>query len=134
MIDAEAVIYNEIATAVLAKYPKAYISSDLTIVPAQFPAVSLSEEDNSTYTRSQDSGSGENHANIFWVLEVYSNKKTGKKSECREITAFIDNLLLRMNFTRTMLQPIPNANDATIYRMVGRYRAVIGKDHTLYRR
>ena len=39
-----------------------------------------------------------------------------------------------LNFTRTMLEPVPNQDDATIYRMLGRYRAVISKEKTIYRR
>jgi len=33
-----------------------------------------------------------------------------------------------MGFTRTMLNPMPNASDATIYRITGRYQAIIIKD------
>jgi hypothetical protein len=70
----------------------------------------------------------------MYEVNVYSNKTIGKKSECKEIAAIIDEQMLALGFARTMLQPIPNLDDATIYRMVGRYSAIISKDKLLFRR
>jgi hypothetical protein len=67
-------------------------------------------------------------------LNVYSNKKSGKKSECKAIASLIDDEMAALGFSRSMLQPIPNMDDATIYRMTGRYRAVVSKDKIIYRR
>ena len=50
------------------------------------------------------------------------------------VLKFVDEMLLRMNFTRMMLEPVPNFAEATIYRMLGRYRAVISKNKTIHRR
>jgi hypothetical protein len=73
-------------------------------------------------------------AAVTYEVNVYSNKQTGKKTECKNIAAVVDEILLAMNFTRSMLEPVPNMADATIYRMTGRYTAVISKDKKLYRR
>ena len=89
---------------------------------------------NTAYDRTQTSGSVENHASLMYEVNVYSNKQSGKKSECKAIATLIDNELATLGFSRTMLQPIPNMDDATIYRMTGRYTAVISKEKTLYRR
>ena len=89
---------------------------------------------NTTYDRTQSSGGLENHASVMYEVNVYSNKTSGKKSECKAIATLIDNELAALGFSRTMLQPIPNMDDATIYRMTGRYTAVISKDNKLYRR
>jgi hypothetical protein len=48
--------------------------------------------------------------------------------------AIADKILTFYNFERISTQPVPNAADATIYRMVGRYRGLVGEDGTLYRR
>ena len=71
---------------------------------------------------------------VTYEVNVYSNKTSGKKAECKALAAFIDERLLELNFTRTMLEPVPNQDEATIYRMLGRYRAVISKNKTIYRR
>lgn len=134
MIDAENMIYSEIATKALGKYPKLSIAGEYVRAPSELPFVSLVEVDNVPYRNSRTTDSGENHVAVTYELNVYSNKKTSKKAECKAITAFIDNLLLEMNFTRIMLEPIPNQDNATIYRMLGRYRAIISKNKTIYRR
>lgn len=134
MINVETEIFNIVAKAVRAVYPDIYISGEYVKSPPKFPCVSLVEMDNSAYVRTQTSGSVENHAELMYELNVYSNKKSGKKSECKAIASLIDNELAALNFSRTMLQPIPNLDDATIYRMVGRYRCVVSKDNKFYRR
>lgn len=134
MIDAESLIFSEIYEKVIAKYPKLFMTSEYVPSPPSFPCVSLIEMDNATYRNSQTTQGRENHVAVTYELNVYSNKTTGKKARCREITAFIDDLLLELNFTRMMLEPVPNQDDATIYRMLGRYRAVVSKDHQIFRR
>ena len=73
-------------------------------------------------------------ARLEALADKIAEETVGKKTECREIASFVDGLLLGMNFTRSMLQPIPNERDATIYRITGRYRVLIDAEHVLYRR
>ena len=134
MINVENEIFSIVSKSVREKYPSVFISGEYVRTPSKFPFVSLIEMSNTAYDRTQTSGSLENHASIMYEVNVYSNKKSGKKSECKAIASLIDNELATLGFSRTMLQPIPNLDDATIYRMTGRYTAVISKDKTLYRR
>ena len=134
MINVESDVFNIVSIAIKTVYPDLYISGEYVKSPPKFPAVSLVEVDNSAYTRTQTDSNVENHAELLYEVNVYSNKKSGKKSECKEIAALIDNELAALGFSRTMLQPIPNMDDATIYRMTGRYRAVASKDNTIFRR
>ena len=134
MINVENEIFDIVATAVRNAYPDIYMIGEYVKSPSKFPCVSLVEIDNSAYLRTQTDSSVENHAELMYELNVYSNKKSGKKSECKAIAELIDNELAALDFSRTMLQPIPNMDDATIYRMLGRYRAVVSKDKTIYRR
>ena len=134
MIDIENDIFNTVATVVRATFPDIYMVGEYVKTPPKFPFVSLVEMDNRSYQRTEDSGSTENHASVMYEVNVYSNRTTGKKSECKAIAAVIDEQMCALGFARTMLQPIPNLDDATIYRMVGRYSAIISKDKTIYRR
>lgn len=134
MIDVEDEIFGEISAKVYEKYPDLFMTSEYVESPASFPCASLVEMDNAVLRDSQTASGRENHASVMYELNVYSNKAVGKKAECKEIIAFIDEILMGLNFTRMMLEPIPNWNDATVYRMLGRYRAVISKDKTIYRR
>ena len=134
MIDIENDIFNTIASVVRAKYPDIYMVGEYVKTPPKFPCVSLVEMDNQSYQRTEDSGSSENHVSVMYEVNVYSNKTVGKKLECKAIAAAIDEQMLALGFARTMLQPIPNLDDATIYRMVGRYSAIISKNKVIYRR
>lgn len=134
MINVETEIFNIIAKAVRTAYPGAYVVGEYINAPAQFPCVSIEEINNTAYDRTQSSGCLENHADITYEVNIYSNKTSGKKSECREIASLIDNEFATLGFSRTMLQPIPNVDDATICRIVGRYMGVVSKDKKVFRR
>ena len=134
MINVENEVFSAVAKAVRSAFPSVFISGEYVKTPSKFPFVSLIEMSNTAYDRTQSSGGLENHASLMYEVNVYSNKTSGKKSECKAIAALIDNELATLGFSRTMLQPIPNMDDATIYRMTGRYTAVISKDKKLYRR
>lgn len=134
MINIEEEIFNDVATEVRSKYPKIYMVGEYVKSPTSFPFVSLIEQDNYVYTKTQTSLNDENHCQVMYEVNVYSNKIKGKKTECKEIMALIDSVMLHKGFTRTMLQPIPNIDDATIYRIVARYTGVVSKDKQIFRR
>lgn len=134
MIDMETEIFNEVSAKVRDQYPDIFMTGEYVKTPSSFPCVSLVEVDNATFRNTQTTESKENHVAVMYELNVYSNRTKGKKAECKEIASFIDEILMGLNFTRTMLEPVPNQDNATIYRMLGRYRAVISKEKTIYRR
>ena len=134
MIDVENEIFSAVAEVVRAVYPNIYMTGEYVKSPSSFPCVSLVEISNAVYRNSSTTTVEENHAAVTYEVNVYSNKSKGKKAECREIMNVIDTKLAEIGFTRMMLEPVPNMEDATIYRMLGRYRAVVGADHTIYRR
>jgi hypothetical protein len=134
MIDIENEVFDRVAKRVREQYPNIFMVGEYVKSPSSFPAVSLMEMDNSIRESTADSGSSENHVNVMYELNVYSNKTTGKKSECKNIVALIDLEMAAMGFVRSTLTPVPNEYDSTIYRMVGRYRAAVSHDHKIYRR
>jgi len=133
MIDVEVPVYAKVTEALLAAFPDIGLSSEHVRAPPSFPHVSIVELDNTVYRRSQDENT-ENHASLLFEWNAYSNLKTGKKAQCRAIAAVLDSAFAALNFTRTMQNPIPNAESATIYRIVGRHSAVVGKDGLIYRK
>lgn len=134
MIDVENQVFNNVLATLKEKHPDIYMVGEYVKTPSRFPCVSLMEMNNQSYQRTEDSGSSENHVSVMYEVNIYSNKTVGKKSECKAIAALVDEQMLALGFARTMLQPIPNFDDATIYRMVGRYSAVISKDKVFFRR
>lgn len=134
MIDVENEIFNRVSTSVRAKFPSANITGEYVKSPSSFPHISLEEADNSVFANTQTSTEYENHGVLLYEVNVYSNKISGKKTECKEIMSLIDDEMSSIGFTRTLLQPIPNMDNATIYRMTARYTAIISKDKMIYRR
>ena len=134
MIDIENQVFDRVAKRVREQFPDIFMTGEYVSSPPSFPAASLIEMDNSTREATIDSGSSENHANVMYEVNVYSNKTSGKKSECKSIIALIDEEMTAMGFVRSTLTPVPNEYDSTIYRMVGRYRAAVSTDHKIYRR
>ena len=134
MIDIENQVFDRVATRVREQFPDIFITGEYVNSPSSFPAVSLVEMDNSVRETTIDSGFNENHANVMYEVNVYSNKTTGKKSECKAIIALIDTEMTAMGFVRSTLTPVQNEYDATIYRMVGRYRAAVSTNHKIFRR
>ncbi len=134
MIDFETLIFSRIANKLREDNPLLFVSGEHVKVPAKFPMVTIEERANSVYQRTQDSGNIENHASLMYEANVYSNKQVGKKTECKELFKIIDDEFKDMGFTRIMKEPVPNLEDSTIYRMIGRYTAVLNTGGIIFRR
>ena len=133
MIDIENEVYSEVAKAVEEGMPNAHLASEYVKAPPKFPHASLMEVDNSVFPRSRSSSTNENHALVLYEVNVYSNRRSGKKAECRKLLGIIDERMNQLGFSRTMMNVVPDLYDATIYRLVARYQAVISTNHTIYR-
>lgn len=134
MIDIESEVFNTVSEKVREQYPEIFMTGEYVKSPSSFPCVSLIETDNQIYRNTRTSECIENHAQVVYEVNVYSNKQRGKKAECKEILGFIDRQLEALGFTRTLMTPVPNEVDATVYRMVARYRAIVSKENVIYRR
>lgn len=133
MIDVEREIYTPIAQALRVAFSGINVSGEYVKAPSSFPHVSIVEQDNYTTAERMDTSDMEKFATLMYEVNVYSDKGTGKKSECRNIMKVIDDMMYARNFTRISLVPVPNLENATIYRLVARYRAETDGT-TLYRR
>lgn len=133
MIDMESEIFDFIAKKIRAKYDPVYITGEIVKSPPIFPCVSIVEMDNQVFRNTQTSSEMENHAQLMYEVNIYSNLTKRKKSEVKGILAMVDNGFAELGFTRIMASPIPN-DDVTIYRAVARYRAIVSKDKVIYRR
>lgn len=116
-------IFTPIANAVRANFAGAYVTGEYIRQPNKFPHVSIVEMDNYMTQSRLDSSNKEKYSTIMYEVTAYSNKATGKKQECKEIINFIDSMMYDLNFTRLSMNPVPNMEDATIYRIVARYEA-----------
>ena len=131
MIDCENEVYTRVVTVLRSEFPGIDLTGDYTKAPSSFPHVSITQSDNAVIAE-RTTGTKE-MAQVMFEVNVYSNLQPGKKTECKKIMKVIDEVLFRMNFRRIVLTPVPNMEDATIYRLTARYRvATDGKN--FYRR
>ena len=131
MIEIESKVYSPIATALKAQYSGMYVTSEPAPTPSKPLAVSIVQQDSYSSARMQDNTLKEKFATVMFQVDVYSNKQTGKKSQCKEVMNVIDKMLFEMNFMRLSLNPIP-MEDSGYYRLTARYRAETDGE-TLYR-
>ena len=126
MIDIENIVVDKIIDGLTKEFENITVSSEETKVPASFPAVLILEKSNTVYLDSRDENK-ENHVNVMFQADIYDNDVADKKSNCRNIATKLDDIMQKMGFTRTFLEPIANLEDATIYRISARYTAVVSK-------
>jgi hypothetical protein len=126
MIDIENKVLSVVREAVLAQYPTASVYGEYVEVPASFPCVTVTEDTNYTYVYTKDEQLAEHHCEVQYAVNVYSDRQTGAKLEAKAIMNIADNAMQNMKFWRTMTRQVPNV-DQTIYRLIARYRAVVGE-------
>ena len=131
MIDIENDVFDTIASTLRAEHSGIYVVGEYVPAPPRFPAVSIVEADNRVVSNMRTLNI-ENAASVMYEVNIYSNKASGKKSEAKAIAATLDEKFAEIGFTRTMKEQVPNLNDATIYRIVCRYEAIVDKDLWIY--
>ena len=122
MIDKETEIFQAVSTALRKKYKGIYvIGADMSPAPPKFPAVSFVQTSNVVKADYSTFDSLENVASEDYKAEVFSNLKTGKEAQTKEIIAFISDVMSSLGYERTFCEAVPNA-DSTIHRRMSRYR------------
>lgn len=133
MIDVEFAVYDRIAKLYDEKFPSGSCYSEPTESPASFPCMTLWESDNATLSSTLDGSELEHHAAITYDLNVYSNKVSGAKIECKSIVALLDEEMQKLGFQRIFCNQTKN-QDPRIYRMTARYRGYVSEDYRIYKK
>lgn len=124
-------MFTVIANALRETYEGIDVTSEYVLVPSSFPSVSIEEADNRVVERMRTLKI-ENAVHVMYEVNIYTNKAATKKSEAKAIANTIDEEFEKIGFTRTMKNRIPNINNASIYRIVCRYEAIVDKDLWIY--
>lgn len=131
MIDIESDVYSAVASVLREKYSGIFTSGEYTDSPAKFPAVTIIEADNAVFN-SMRTTNIENAVTVMYEISVYTNSVGYKKSDAKDIMETADEVMLKLGFTRVSLSPVSNLQEATIYRLVARYSAIVDKDLWIY--
>lgn len=126
MINVESQVYTPITVALREAFPGVDVSGEYMEAPSTFPRVSIMEQDNYPTLGHLDTSDKGQFATLMYGVNVYSNRLTGEKSQCRSIMRVVDDLVYQCNSTHISLSPVPNLKNASIYHLVARCRAETG--------
>lgn len=127
-------IFTNVATVVRSEHAGTTVTGEYVRTPSKFPTVTLDETQNVMVDRLMDSSHEENHSAVTYRLQIFSNKKSGKKAEARAIFKTADAELYRMGFRRATYTTTPEIYDSTIYSITATYEGVISADGYVYKR
>lgn len=125
MIDIENQIVDMLIKALRDEFQSIYVYGEAVKAPAGYPCVTIVEQSNTVAQQYIDSGGIENAVDVMYEVNIYSNLSKGKKQEAKKIRNFINDVLDKAGFVRTISQPVTNLNDISIYRILSRYEARI---------
>lgn len=134
MLDFNNEVFTSVAVRVRDKHAGVTVTGEYTRAPSKFPTVTLDETQNVMVDRLEDSSNAEKFAGVTYRLQVFSNKRTGKKAEARAIFATADAEMRRMGFRRVTYTTTPEIYDSTIYNITATYEAVVSAAGYVYKR
>ena len=132
MINNSSEMFTNITTALQDYDSNVKASSVYTNSPSSYPFVSIEMIENDIYENGVDSGDIENFAVLVYEINVYASGNT-KMSGAWGLLEVADNYMKSVGFTRVSATPMQDQNE-TLYRIIARYEAVVGKDLKTYRR
>ena len=133
LIDVETDVFSAVASQLRSEYLGIYVASVKKRIPSFFPAVQIVERSNVVASDTSDSGDIENHADLMYEVEVYSNKTSGAKLEAKEIMGFVDACFKELGFKRQFCEPVENS-DSSVYRYLARFIGRASKNKVIYQR
>lgn len=134
MIDCNNEVFSTVAADVRSNHPGTTMLAENTRRPSQFPCVALDETQNVEVDYLNDSGRTEDFAGVSYKLQVFSNKRSGRKAEARAIFATADAAIRRLGFHRVTYITIPEIYDSTIYSINATYEAIVSRAGYVYKR
>lgn len=125
MIDFENQILTKVAAAIRAVSPTVSVKGEFAGMPAVFPAVTVAEIENVQVEHLIDSSHLDEYAGVTYRIQVFSNKKVGRKSEAKALFDKADDAMREMGFRRVTYATSPELYNSTIYQIGATYRGTI---------
>lgn len=129
MIDIENRIIDGVSKLVRGKFQNVAIHSTHINSPPEFPCVMVYETSNSTLYETSDE-CGEHHAELRYVVEVYTNNISGKKQKAKAILNAIDAYMIGLGFFRASKYYTVGTNESTVFAATCTYGCVAGESYS----
>ncbi len=131
MIDKSFEIFNIVATDLRSTYKGVKVVGEYVATPTVFPTVTLDEIQN--IPTHLDSAVENKYAEVLYRVQIFSNSKSGKRAQAREIYGTVDAKLQSLGLYAVTFSTTPAIYNSEIYSITATYRGVINKDGVIFR-
>lgn len=131
MIDVSNEIFNAVATALRSAYEGIKVVGEYVSSPTHFPTVTIDEIGN--VPTHLDSASSNKYARVTYRVQVFSNLKSGKRRQAREIYAHLDGVLQGVGLFAATYTTTPAIYNSEVYCITATYEAVVDRNGAIFR-
>ena len=131
MIEISNEVFNAVAKDLRSAYSGIKVVGEYVATPTSFPTVTIDETEN--IPTHLDSGVRNKYAEVTYRVQVFSNKKNGKRAQAREILYRVDEVMQGLGFFTVTYTTTPAIYNSEIYCITVTYRAVVDRNGVIYR-
>ena len=131
MIDVSNEIFDEVAKDLRLAYEEIKVVGEYVAAPSLFPTVTIDEIQN--VPTHLDSAGRNKYAMVTYRVQVFSNLKTGKRRQAREIYARLDDVLQELGLFAVTFTTTPTIYNSEVYCITATYEAVVDRNGVIYR-
>ena len=131
MIDVSNEIFNAVATDLRSAYEGIKVVGEYVSSPTHFPTVTIDETGN--VPTHLDSASSNKYARVTYRVQVFSNLKSGKRRQAREIYAYLDGVLQGLGLFAATYTTTPAIYNSEVYCITATYEAVVDRNGAIFR-
>ena len=131
MIDFSNEIFDTVAKDLRSVYKGIKVVGEYVSAPTSFPTVTIDETGN--VPAHLDSTVNNKYARVTYRVQVFSNLKSGKRSQAREIYSQLDEKLQSMGLYAVTYTTTPAIYNSEVYCITATYEAVIDRNGVIYR-
>lgn len=131
MLDFSNEIFNAVAKDLRSRYEGIKVVGEYVATPTVFPTVTIDEIQNIPVH--QDSAVHNKYAEVVYRVQVFSNAKSGKRTQAREIYGAVDEVLQTLGLYAITYTTTPAIYNSEIYSITATYQGVVDRNGVIYR-
>lgn len=131
MIDISNEIFDAVAKDLRSAYTGIKVVGEYVSTPTAFPTVTIDETGN--VPAHLDSAVNNKYARVTYRVQVFSNLKSGKRSQAREVYARVDDVLQAAGLYAVTYTTTPAIYNSEVYCITATYEAVVDRNGVIFR-
>jgi hypothetical protein len=131
VIDYSNEIFDAVAKDLRSAYKSIKVVGEYVAAPTVFPTVTIDETGN--VPAHLDGAVNNKYARVTYRVQVFSNLKSGKRSQAREIYSRVDEKLQEMGLYAVTYTTTPAIYNSEVYCITATYEAVVDRNGVIFR-